>query len=116
LLETVEVRRAETESRGDKRPDRSTVRHQQNGLAGVSREQMIPKQAHSIIKAENGVSNFIRQLHSELAGPEAPSAVLFGKAAGYFFKRQTFPVVKFDLSQPRICFELDFAVPRAKLL
>jgi len=34
---------------------------------------------------------------------------LFRKATRYFFKRQTFPPVKFDLSQPGIGFERDFA-------
>jgi hypothetical protein len=38
---------------------------------------------------------------------------LFRKATGYFFKRQTFPPVEFDLSQPGIGFELDFAALRS---
>jgi len=54
----------------------------------------------------------IGQLHAELARSETPIAVLFGKATGYFFKRQTFPLVKFDLSQPGIGFEPNFAALR----
>jgi hypothetical protein len=113
LLETVEVHRAETESRGEERANSSTVRHQHDGLPGVSCEEIIPKQAHAIIKAANGVLNLvIGQLHPELARSETPIAVLFGKATGYLFKRQTLPVVKFDLSQPGIGLERNFAALR----
>jgi hypothetical protein len=51
LLEAVEVRRAKTESGRNKSTDSSTVRHQQDGLARVSREEIIPNRSHPIIKA-----------------------------------------------------------------
>jgi hypothetical protein len=37
---------------------------------------------------------------------------LFWKATGYFFKGQTFPLVKIDLSQPGIRFKRNFAALR----
>jgi hypothetical protein len=37
---------------------------------------------------------------------------LLEKATGYFLKRQTFPPVKFDFSQPGIGFERNFAALR----
>jgi len=114
LLESVEVHSVETESRADERAYSSAMRHQQDGLAGVSCEEIIPKQSRSIVKAANGVLNLVIGQHAELGWPETPIPVLFGKATGYFFKRQTFPVVKFDLSQPGIGFERNFAALRTK--
>jgi len=113
LLETVEVLRAKAEGTGDEGAGSSTVRNQQNGLASASGEDMVPKQTHTRIKAANRILRFaIGRLHQKLARPGAPSQKLFGKATRYFFKRQSFPLVKFDLPQPGIGLKSDFSVLR----
>jgi len=113
LLETVEVLRAKAKGRGNEGADSSTVRNQQNGLASASGEEMVPKQTHAIIKAANRVLRFaMGRLHLKLARPGAPSQKLFGKSTRYFFKRQSFPLMKFDLSQPDIGLKSDFSVLR----
>jgi len=113
LLETVEVLRAKAEGRGNKGADSSTVRNQQNGLASASAEEIVPKQTHTIIKAANRVLSFATgRLHVKFARQRAPSQKLFGKSTRYFFKRQSFPLMKFDLSQPDIGLTSDFSVLR----
>src|SRR5260221_13014062 len=90
LLETVEVHRAETESRGEERANSSTVRHQHDGLPGVSCEEIIPKQPQAIIKAANGELNLvIGHLNPELARTATPFAALSGKPTGILFNRLT---------------------------
>jgi hypothetical protein len=117
LLETVEVLRAKAKGRGNEGADSSTVRNQQNGLASASGEEMVPKQTHAIIKAANRVLRFaMGRLHLKLARPGAPSQKLFGKSTRYFFKRQSFPLMKFDLPQPGIGLKCDFFVLRTNPL
>ena len=109
----MEVLRAKAEGGGDKGAGSSTVRNQQNGLAGASGEEMVPKQTHTIIKAANRVLSFATgRQHVKLARPGAPGQKLFGKATRYFFKRQSFPLMKFDLPQPGIGLKSDFSALR----
>ena len=102
--------RAKAKGTGDEGADSSTVGNQQNGLASASGEEMVPKQTNTRIKAANRVLSFaMGRLHVKLARPGAPIQKLFGKATRYFFKRQSFPLVKFDLPQPDIGLKSDFS-------
>jgi hypothetical protein len=104
---------AKAKGRGDKGAGSSTVRHQQNGLASASSQEMVPKQTHTIIKAANRVLSFATgRLHLKLARMGAPSQKLFGKATRYFFKWQSFPLMKFDLSQPGVGLKSYFSALR----
>jgi len=53
------------------------------------------------------------RFHPELRRPKTPIAVLLATAITYFLEQQTFPPVEFDLSQPGVGFERNFAAPPA---